>query len=101
MRRPDRPVWVIAHRGASRDRPENTFAAFDSAAETLGLLLKTPKKLRAAEGPFASASRGVIVRLRGATSHAAEPARGRSPALALAALINELSEATRFGDGLV
>lgn len=31
MHRPDRPAWVIAHRGASRDRPENTFAAFDEA----------------------------------------------------------------------
>jgi len=31
MCRPDRPAWVIAHRGASRDRPENTFAAFDEA----------------------------------------------------------------------
>ncbi len=28
---PDRPVWTIAHRGASRDRPENTLAAFDEA----------------------------------------------------------------------
>lgn len=26
-----RDVWVIAHRGASADRPENTFAAFDEA----------------------------------------------------------------------
>lgn len=26
-----RPVWVVAHRGASRDRPENTLAAFDEA----------------------------------------------------------------------
>lgn len=25
------PVWAVAHRGASRDRPENTLAAFDEA----------------------------------------------------------------------
>lgn len=28
---PPRRVWVVAHRGASRDRPENTLAAFDEA----------------------------------------------------------------------
>ena len=39
------------------------------------------------EGTFASASTGLIVELKGATSHAAEPNRGRSPALAAAQLI--------------
>jgi glycerophosphoryl diester phosphodiesterase len=28
-----RRAWVVAHRGASRDRPENTLAAFDEALE--------------------------------------------------------------------
>lgn len=31
MGRTERRPWVIAHRGASRDRPENTIAAFDEA----------------------------------------------------------------------
>jgi glycerophosphoryl diester phosphodiesterase len=30
---PSRRVWVVAHRGASRDRPENTLAAFDAALD--------------------------------------------------------------------
>lgn len=39
------------------------------------------------EGLFASASCGLSVKLTGLTAHAAEPERGRSPALALAQLI--------------
>lgn len=39
------------------------------------------------DGTFASASKGLIVGLKGATSHAAEPHKGRSPALAAAQLI--------------
>jgi len=39
------------------------------------------------DGTFASASKGLIVELKGATSHAAEPNKGRSPALAAAQLI--------------
>jgi len=31
MKHPVARPWIIAHRGASRDRPENTFAAFDEA----------------------------------------------------------------------
>jgi amidohydrolase len=42
-------------------------------------------------GCFASASRGVVIELEGASSHAAEPERGRSPALAVAQLIQVLS----------
>lgn len=39
------------------------------------------------DGPFASASSGLVATLRGATSHAAEPEQGRSPALAIAEII--------------
>jgi amidohydrolase len=64
--------------------PDRAFALHNLPGFPLGSVV-----LR--EGTFASASRGLIIRLNGATSHAAEPARGRSPALAVAALINELS----------
>ena len=43
------------------------------------------------EGCFASASRGLIIRLEGKTSHAAEPEKGNSPALALAELMNRFT----------
>ncbi len=39
---------------------------------------------------FASASKGLIVRLKGKTSHAAEPEKGITPSLAVAGLIKEL-----------
>lgn len=47
-------------------------------------------------GGFASASTGMVVDLEGATSHAAEPEKGRSPALAVASLIQGLSAAPQF-----
>ncbi len=47
-------------------------------------------------GVFASASSGIVIELQGATSHAAEPHRGRSPALAVAELIQAISAAPQF-----
>ncbi|MCF8242246.1 MAG: amidohydrolase [Melioribacteraceae bacterium] len=41
---------------------------------------------------FASASKGIIIKLFGKTSHAAEPEHGQSPAPAMAQLINELQK---------
>lgn len=48
------------------------------------------------KGVFASASRGLVVRLKGETSHAAHPEKGRSPALALAQLIQTFSSFPQF-----
>lgn len=45
---------------------------------------------------FASASRGLVVNLKGSTSHAAHPEKGKSPALALAQLIQLLSAFPQF-----
>ncbi len=54
-------------------------------------------------GPFAAASRGLTIALSGASSHAAEPEAGRSPALAAASLVQALSAlpqtATHLGEG--
>ncbi len=49
---------------------------------------------------FASASEGLIVRLIGATSHAAEPHKGINPALALAQLLQSLSSIPQFHTAL-
>ena len=43
------------------------------------------------DGCFASASTGIHINLQGATSHAAEPEAGNSPALAMAQLISAIS----------
>ena len=54
-------------------------------------------------GPIAAASRGMTIELTGASSHAAEPEAGRSPALAVAALVQSLSAlpqtAAALGEG--
>ncbi len=51
-------------------------------------------------GVFASASSGVTVRLTGLRSHAGEPQKGRSPALAVAQLIQAFSAVPQFNAGL-
>ena len=43
------------------------------------------------KGVFASASKGMINRLYGRTSHAAEPEKGNSPALAMADIVRDLT----------
>lgn len=52
------------------------------------------------EHSFASASRGLWVGLRGTTSHAAEPAKGISPALAVAQMVQTLSSVSQFHTSL-
>lgn len=41
-------------------------------------------------GTFAAASRGMVIRLKGRTSHASEPEKGRSPTATLATLMTNL-----------
>ncbi len=65
-------------------RPDLAFALHNLPGYPLGRVV-----LR--EGVFAVASRGLIVRFLGATAHAAEPEKGRSPALATADAIHLFS----------
>lgn len=44
------------------------------------------------EGGFASASRGMILKIHGKTSHAAEPEKGINPAVAVAQITQELDQ---------
>ncbi len=52
------------------------------------------------KGPFACASRGLVCELTGASSHAAEPERGKSPALAVGHIITAWSSARQLLTGL-
>lgn len=51
-------------------------------------------------GTFASASRGMIIELSGSSSHAAEPHLGRSPAPAIARLIQTFSDYAASDDSV-
>lgn len=51
-------------------------------------------------GVFAAASTGFIARFKGATSHAAHPEEGRSPALAMAQLVEALSAVPQYYSAL-
>jgi metal-dependent amidase/aminoacylase/carboxypeptidase family protein len=49
------------------------------------------------KGTFAAASKGVRIELKGETSHAAQPENGRSPAGAMATIIQKLEELAYLG----
>jgi len=64
--------------------PDWIFALHNLPGESFG-------EIQIKSGPFAAGSVGVILKLDGRTSHAAYPEQGRSPATAMAQLIQELT----------
>ena len=64
--------------------PDWIFALHNLPGEPLG-------EIQVKSGPFAAGSVGLILKLEGRTSHAAYPEQGRSPATAVAQLIQELT----------
>jgi amidohydrolase len=64
-------------------RPDLVFALHNLPGHPFGQVLIK-------DGPFCCASRGMTVTLKGIASHAAYPEQGRSPALAMAQIIQEL-----------
>ena len=72
--------------------PEYAFALHNMPRYPKGTLLLT-------RGTFAAASKGLVIKLHGKSSHAAEPEKGLSPALAVARIIEglvHLSKSTSF-----
>lgn len=73
--------------------PDFVFALHNIPGHPLGQVIVR-------ENTFASASVGLSIDLIGSTSHAAEPHKGRSPALAIAQIIEGLSSASQFHTAL-
>jgi len=75
---------VVEDPNFQKIKPDYVFALHNVPGEEKHrILLKT--------GSFAAASRGMTVKLTGKTSHAAEPEKGISPAMAISQIIKELN----------
>lgn len=64
-------------------KPEMLFGLHNIPGKPLGEILWK-------EGHFCAASKGLFIELKGYTSHAAEPEKGRNPALAMSRILLEL-----------
>lgn len=75
---------VIAHKKFESIKPNYAFALHNLPGYPLGTFVVR-------EGSFASASTGIIVKLKGFSSHAAHPEDGNNPDRAMAQMILELN----------
>lgn len=75
-------------------RPDQCFALHNLPGFQLGSVITKP-------GSFAGASRGMIVKLTGKSSHAAEPQCGNSPAAAVASIIFYLERVSDNSTGTI
>ncbi len=76
-------VRIVADEKFGRIAPDWIFALHNLPGHPRGQVILRP-------GVFACASTGLVLRLTGATSHAAHPEQARCPALAMAAIIQDL-----------
>lgn len=75
---------VIADPGFKKIRPDFAFALHNLPGFPIGSVVWR-------HGPFASASRGLVIRMHGRTAHAGEPENGVTPAPAVSRLLAEIS----------
>lgn len=78
---------VIADANFRHIKPDHVFGLHNLPGFPLGEVVVR-------SGTFACASRGMIVRLKGKTAHAAQPETGISPAAAMCKIVDELSNLT-------
>jgi len=83
---------VLADGKFNEFQPDMVFAMHNLPGFPLGSIVT-------GTGVFASASRGLIIKLKGGSSHAAEPGKGISPAPAAASLIQKFPELCELEDG--
>lgn len=76
--------WMMQDAKMAKYNSDYIFALHNLPGLPLGKIVTRP-------GTFAAASKGVILELKGKTSHAAEPENGVSPALAMSEIITEWS----------
>ncbi len=74
---------IIDHPAFQSLHPEYSFALHNLPGYPIGNVVVRV-------GTFAAASRGMIIRLKGRTSHASEPEKGKSPASVMAGLMSKL-----------
>ncbi|RKE04290.1 amidohydrolase [Marinifilum flexuosum] len=76
---------VLLHPKFADLNPDYMFALHNvPGQETNTILLR--------RGSFSAASKGMTIRLKGKTSHAAEPEKGRNPAIAISKISRELND---------
>lgn len=85
---------VMNHRKFDEFHPDMVFAMHNLPGFPLGTVITSP-------GPFAGASRGLVTRLTGRSSHAAEPLKGISPAPVVAQLIEGFEELCNHDQGVL
>jgi len=76
--------WILKDKKIRTLKPDFVFALHNLPGFENGKILVREKE-------FAAASKGMIIKLTGKTSHAAEPERGINPALAVSEMISELT----------
>lgn len=86
-------AMVLADKKFAALKPDYAIALHNLPGYPLGQVIMR-------ENVFASASSGLIVKLIGQTAHAAQPQLGRSPALAVAHLIQAFSSLPQFHTAL-
>lgn len=77
--------WVLKDKKFSRIKPEYVFALHNLPGYEKGQILVRDRE-------FAAASKGIIIKLTGKTSHAAEPEKGINPASAVSEIISGLGK---------